>query len=67
MLLMFLAAATPIMHAPNHNGDGAAMQNHMEVVQILKNIAIGGGILVLWSSSGVRYEGTNTPGKAKKD
>jgi uncharacterized membrane protein YphA (DoxX/SURF4 family) len=64
MLLLFLAIATPVMHAPTYIGEGAGARNHGEVISILKNVAIGGGILVLWASQGGRYEGRNTPGKA---
>jgi uncharacterized membrane protein YphA (DoxX/SURF4 family) len=63
MLLMFLAGVTPIMHAPTHTGEDAAKENQMEMIQILKNLSIAGGLLVMLA---YRYE-TPTAPKAKKD
>jgi len=51
MLTAFLAGVTFVMHAPTHSGPGALERNFNELVHMLKNGAILGGLLVLWSSS----------------
>lgn len=47
MLLIFLAAVTPVMHGPTHTGDGSADKNQTEMIHMLKNLSIAGGLLVM--------------------
>ena len=58
MLLIFLAGVTPIMHAPNHTGEDAAKENQTEIIQMLKNLSIAGGLLVMLA---YRYEEPAAP------